>query len=654
MRGWESVLSRLAELKTHEAALTATALDDFCRLALAGMPGGAFVSFDHELRVDFAAGLPPARAGVGPMVGRRLPDLMTAASWKVIRGPYEAALAGRTSRFDFEWDDAVFSIHVSPFVLPGGAPGALAVSYAVSGQRRLQAEIVGHEGAVAASEELFRRVFDSAPVGITVIGRDGRWLRVNLEICRMLGYERDELIGASIDEFTHPDDIDEDRGRLAAAFAGESELLDRERRCLHKDGSVVWVSARSERVRDETGKARYLVVHLQDISERRVAEGHQRDSDRRLHGIVDNATAAISVKGRDHRYQLVNRSFQQWCGLPSDRIVGFSAEEMASGPVFEDGSAKDQRVLDGAGPSQDEDVLPHDGIQRVFLTARFPLLDDFGQVDAVGCTSVDITEGREAERAKRERLQSALQIQEALAENRFVLYGQPIINLATMATEQAELLIRMRRTTADSELVPPGEFLPAAERFGHIGLIDEWVFDQAVQHAAAGHRVEVNLSAKTISDVGQVDRIERAVLASKCPPENLIFEVTETAIADHLDAAREFAIRLRTLGCAFALDDFGIGHGTFTYLKHLAVDYLKIDIEFVRDLLTDPSDRHVVQAIIGVAKQFDIKTIAEGVEDQAILKELRFMGADYAQGYWTGRPVPLHELWKPLADQEPS
>lgn len=202
--------------------------------------------------------------------------------------------------------------------------------------------------------------------------------------------------------------------------------------------------------------------------------------------------------------------------------------------------------------------------------------------------------------------------------------------------------------------MPPAEFLPAAERFGHIGLIDEWVFDQAVQHAAAGHRVEVNLSAKTISDVGQVDRIERAVLASKCPPENLIFEVTETAIADHLDAGREFAIRLRTLGCAFALDDFGIGHGTFTYLKHFAVDYLKIDIEFVRDLLTDDSDRHVVQAIIGVAKHFDIKTIAEGVEDQATLRELRFMGADYAQGYWTGHPVPLHELWTPIADQEPS
>jgi EAL domain-containing protein (putative c-di-GMP-specific phosphodiesterase class I) len=249
-------------------------------------------------------------------------------------------------------------------------------------------------------------------------------------------------------------------------------------------------------------------------------------------------------------------------------------------------------------------------------------------------------------------LQSSVEIHEALAQDRLVLHGQPILNLGSMRVEQAELLIRMQRTAESVELVPPGEFLPAAERFGHIGQIDEWVLDQAVRHAAAGHRVEVNLSARTISDPSQVDRIEQAVLASGCPPTNLIFEITETAVADHLDAARAFAKRLRTLGCAFALDDFGVGHGTFTYLKHLAVDYLKIDLQFVRDLLTDDADRQVVQAIIGVAKHFDIKTIAEGVEDQATLQELRRMGVDYAQGYWIGRPIPLDELWKPTADQE--
>jgi EAL domain-containing protein (putative c-di-GMP-specific phosphodiesterase class I) len=204
----------------------------------------------------------------------------------------------------------------------------------------------------------------------------------------------------------------------------------------------------------------------------------------------------------------------------------------------------------------------------------------------------------------------------------------------------------MVKVRGGQDLVAPGDFLPAAERFDLIPVIDEWVVDRAIELAAEGYLVAVNVSAKTISDPRQVDRIERAVVASGGPPQNLLFEITETAVADNLDAARTFALRLRKLGCAFALDDFGIGHGTFTYLRHLPVNYLKIDMQFVRDLLSDEEDRQVVEAIVAVARQFKIETIAEGVEDQATLDELRRMGVDYAQGYWTGRPMPLPELWK--------
>jgi EAL domain-containing protein (putative c-di-GMP-specific phosphodiesterase class I) len=124
-----------------------------------------------------------------------------------------------------------------------------------------------------------------------------------------------------------------------------------------------------------------------------------------------------------------------------------------------------------------------------------------------------------------------------------------------------------------------------------------------------------------------------------------VFEVTETAVADNLDAARTFATRLRTLGCAFALDDFGVGYAAFTYLRQLPVNYLKIDIQFVRDLLSDNENRRIVQAIVGVARGLEIETIAEGVEEQATLEELRRIGVDNAQGYWIGRPGPLPQLW---------
>jgi EAL domain-containing protein (putative c-di-GMP-specific phosphodiesterase class I) len=130
-----------------------------------------------------------------------------------------------------------------------------------------------------------------------------------------------------------------------------------------------------------------------------------------------------------------------------------------------------------------------------------------------------------------------------------------------------------------------------------------------------------------------------------------VFEVTETAVADNLDAARTFATRLRTLGCAFALDDFGVGYAALTYLRQLPVDYLKIDIQFVRNLLSDTENRQIVQAIVGVARELKIETIAEGVEDQATLDELRRIGVDNAQGYWIGRPGPLPQHWQPTTNR---
>ena len=148
----------------------------------------------------------------------------------------------------------------------------------------------------------------------------------------MLGYEPDEMIGAALSAFTHPDDVAEDRRRLAGMIGGDLEGQVRQKRYLHKNGSVVWVNVRAETIRDATGESLYFVAHVQDISERRVAQAQRRESDRRLHAILDNNPSIVTVKDTDRRYQLVNREFQEWCGVPVDRIVGRRAEEMDFGP----------------------------------------------------------------------------------------------------------------------------------------------------------------------------------------------------------------------------------------------------------------------------------------------------------------------------------
>jgi PAS domain S-box-containing protein len=501
-------------------------------------------------------------------------------------------------------------------------------------------------GPAAMSDDVLRSAFEQSPSGMSVSALDGRWLRINDAYCAMLGYDPAELLGVTHRDVTHPEDMGEDREFVADALAGRRDSVQREKRYVRKDGSIVWALTRVEVIRDGAGSPLYFVSHVQDLSDRRATLGLLHGSERTLRAVIDHTPAMICVLGRDHRYRLVNREFEKAFGVTRDWIVGRRDSEVLSPSTVAAARAKNSLVLDGGSAAEEEQTITRDGRTCVLLISRFALRDEDGEIDAVCIASTDITERRTEEDAKRDRLQCSELIYSALAQRRLVLHGQPIVSLTSLQPVATELLIRMRATPRSAELIAPGAFLPAAERFDLIGVVDEWVVERAIKFAAAGHRVSVNLSAKTVSDSVQIDQIRKAVIANDGAAENLIFEITETALAENLDAARAFAIRMRKLGCMIALDDFGVGHGTFTYLKRLPIDYLKIDREFIGDLLTDEEDQQVVEAIVGVAHQFDVATIAEGVEDQATLNELRRMGVDYAQGYWTGRPAALPQLWK--------
>jgi EAL domain-containing protein (putative c-di-GMP-specific phosphodiesterase class I)/ketosteroid isomerase-like protein len=196
----------------------------------------------------------------------------------------------------------------------------------------------------------------------------------------------------------------------------------------------------------------------------------------------------------------------------------------------------------------------------------------------------------------------------------------------------------------DGAIIAPGEFLPAAERFGLISEIDRWVIRQAAAVAATGTPAEFNLSARSLSDPLVLRELAAAIADSGVDPSLLVVEVTETAFAGHPDVGRTFAEHVTELGCQLALDDFGTGFSSLSYLKHLPADHLKIDMEFVRDLVRSETDMRVVRGIVGLAREFNQTTIAEGVEDEETLVLLRELGVDMAQGYLLGRPVPWGEL----------
>ena len=238
----------------------------------------------------------------------------------------------------------------------------------------------------------------------------------------------------------------------------------------------------------------------------------------------------------------------------------------------------------------------------------------------------------------------------ALEEDRFSLYAQPIVPLGEGAEEglHVELLLRLR--DEGGRLVPPLSFIPAAERYGLMTLIDRWVVENAFRtlvERAQDPRAEpigtcaINLSGATIGDESFLQFLTELFARYRIPPQTICFEVTETVAVANLASAIRFINELKDTGCRFSLDDFCAGMSSFIYLKHLPVDYLKIDGSFVKDMLEDPIDRAMVQVINHIGHVMGKRTIAEFVETVEVMEALREIGIDYAQGLAIGAPLPF-------------
>jgi len=238
-------------------------------------------------------------------------------------------------------------------------------------------------------------------------------------------------------------------------------------------------------------------------------------------------------------------------------------------------------------------------------------------------------------------------IRDALEEDRFVLYHQPIVSLADEDDSGTRCEFLLRMLSSDGTLVPPGAFIPAAERYNLIAEIDRWVVRNVCaclsRSDGPAQLCFVNLSGQTVGDKDFMSFIHEQFHRYDIDPSRICFELTETAAITNLKNAVRFVRDIKAEGCSFALDDFGAGLSSFAYLKAIPADYLKIDGGFVRSMLEDPMDNAIVHAIHQIGKVAGMRTIAEFVEDDAVRSRLRTVGIDFGQGFAIAPPRPIAE-----------
>ena len=333
------------------------------------------------------------------------------------------------------------------------------------------------------------------------------------------------------------------------------------------------------------------------------------------------------------------------CNLDSARIIAEKCRESLTGyrfkweeQIFEVGISIGVVALSSDSPNQTiSDVLTAADI------ACYAAKDS-------GRNRVHLFEANDAELKKRHNeMRWVSRIHKALDDDRFEIYYQDIVPTNPSKNKlHREFLVRM--LDEEGNIVPPMSFIPAAERFNLMTNIDKWVISRGLhefkRHSDSGksYICSINISGQSLTNDDFLNFIVNEIESSGVEPNNICFEITETCAIANMSRATKLISIVKEMGCKFALDDFGSGLSSFAYLKNMNVDFLKIDGCFVKNILTDPVDHAMVKSITQVGHVMNLQTIAEFVESEDIMAELKRIGVDYGQGYGLGKPMPLSTI----------
>lgn len=629
---------------------------------------------------------------INEIIGKSVIDLHGEESFnKEMKHSLDMSLKGQTMSAEF-WrqagdgtDICIFGQHKPFHNVEGEIVGIVVAARDITKLKQTQYDL-------AKSEQRLQSLYDDTPSTFFTIDTNAIIVSVNDYGAKEYGYERDQLLGRSFQDLMLVEDRSVVDEQIAACFAEPERVFSWELRKLRKSGRVIWAKE-SARVVTNQNNEKELFIVSEDITERRqlAKELSYQATHDSLTQLLNRAeferrlTLSLSTDGANHalcyldldQFKIINDT----CGhLAGDALLKNIAQYLKRKVSGDDvlarlggdefGILMKRCSLEQAAKSaedirqfiEDYQFIWEDrkysvgvSIGIVAIDSKEQSLDSImGQVDVACYFAKDYGRNRvhvyDEYDADIERYRGEMgwvsRIREAIEHDKFELYSQKIININSPHGNQTccELLIRL---IEDNHVILPGAFLPAAERFDLATKIDTWVVSTAIdwlvqqQNSQELSYCSINLSGHSLSDDDFLDFLLLKLDASNIQCHTICFEITETAAVANLSSAIHFIEQVKAKGCSFALDDFGSGVSSFTYLKNLPVDFVKIDGSFVKDIADDPIDCAMVRSINEIAQLMGKKTIAEFVENDRILEQLRIIGVDYAQGFGIGKPTRL-------------
>jgi len=579
------------------------------------------------------------------------------------------------------------------------------MSARVSSSRNPACAVLHDPGmAIEESEERFRAVFEQTGVGMAIHSIDPhnpRWVRVNQKLCDILGYTREELLQLSTRDITPPEEHATATDYSERLRAGAIASYTREKRYVRKDGRTIWVNVTQSAVIGPDGQPTHAITMIHDVTERKQAAERidylaQHDvvtglPNRQLFG--DRLALAMARTKRLgemmavllldlDRFKQVNDTLGHGVGdrvlqavaarlqeqlREVDTIARLGGDEFA---VILESVTEASRALFVADKIVEAMAAPFliDG-EEIFITASIGVA-----VYPVDANSVEkLIEGAESamyqakcdgrnaaqvyspERNPRRGggLSMESKLRRALERDEMHLNFQPKVDAHGGAITRAEALLRWHNP--DLGVVAPADFIPLAEDTGLIVPIGEWALHSACVQANAWRRsgypisVAVNLSARQFRQSNLAVMVERVLADSGLPAALLELEITESVIMHGIEQSIATLQSLNDIGVTISIDDFGTGYSSLSYLKRFPVHKLKVDQSFVRELHQSADDAAIVRAVIALAQNLNLKTVAEGVETEQQLIFLAGLECDEYQGYYFSKPLPAAEFLRLMA-----